>query len=499
MKRLSGVLLHISSLPGKYGIGRFGQAAYDFVDFLKETGQTYWQILPLTTTSYGDSPYQSFSAFAGNTNFIDLDQLINEGWLSEEDLAGVSFGDDPKNVDYGVLFRSQRIVLEKAVARFIGGRAHQTSEFKRFLDEQRHWLEAFAEYMTVKEHHQLAPYYQWPDEFRFYDKGRIASFVSSHEKSYRYHLVTQYWFFDQWHDLKAYANEQGIQIIGDLPIYIARDSVEMWTQPHLFHTDDQGDPVTVAGTPPDDFSSQGQYWGNPIYHWNNMGENDYQWWSQRLEANFKLYDIVRIDHFRGFEAYWEIPYGAEHAKDGHWTKGPGIHFFDRMQSRLGKLPIIAEDLGYITDDVRNLLEWTGYPGMKVLQFAFDGESDSDYLPHHHTTHSIAYVGTHDNHTALGYYQSAVPNVRRQVDRYLNRKDDESPALALNRGIAASPSQIAIYMMQDLLHLDDSARMNVPSTIGDNWRWRMTSDAVTPQVRQELYDLTKIYFRMRDDA
>lgn len=497
MERTSGVLMHISSLPNHYGIGTFGQKAFDFVDFLVETGQTYWQILPLTTTSFGDSPYQSFSAFAGNTHFIDFDLLIKEGMLTKEDVAEVDFGENLEKVDYHKVFTNRRPLLDQAVTHFVakGGLKGQT--FKEFVKENDVWLEPFVQYMTVKEGHNLDAWYEWPDEFRMYDEEKIIKYCEKHEDIANYHRVTQYWFFKQWNTLKDYANKNHISIIGDIPIYVSRDSVEMWTTPELFKVDKDRNPTGVAGVPPDNFSDEGQYWGNPIYDWKYMDKNGYKWWILRMEESFKLYDVVRIDHFRGFESFWEVPFGAPSAATGEWIEGPGNRLFTQIEKELGQLNVIAEDLGFITEEVIEMRDKTGYPGMKILQNGFYGEDNLD-LPHHYEPNTVAYVGTHDNRTALDWYlNQANSDERDQVDMYLNRRNGEHVSDALNRGIAASSSHIAVYTMQDLLQLGEESRMNIPSTIGDNWDWRMKDDAITIDVKEKLLQWTETYFRVNE--
>lgn len=492
MPRTSGVLMPVSALPGAYGIGSFGAKAYQFADFLARCHQSYWQILPLTTTSYGDSPYQSFSAFAGNPNFIDFDELLDKGYLEPADLDGVPFGDDPGRVDYGQIFVSRRRVLERAVDRFF---SNPPKDLEEFLDENDWWLAPYCEFMTVKEEFGLRAYYEWPEECRRRGEATSAICARNPERM-RYHQMTQYLFYHQWHALKDYANERGVRVIGDIPIYVSRDSVEMWESPQLFKTDEAGNPLSVAGTPPDQFSSTGQYWGNPIYDWESMARDHYAWWVARMRASLALYDVVRIDHFRGFESYWEVPFGSPSSKYGDWSKGPGIAFFRELEDQLGKLPIIAEDLGFLTPEVIQMREDTGFPGMKILQFAFDGDSDSYYLPHHYEPNTIAYVGTHDNETARGWYEdTATPREREQADAYLHRAKGEPASAALNRAIAASVSDTCIYTMQDLLDLGNEARMNTPATVGGNWSWRMREGAITRSLEGYLSSLTQTYFRM----
>ena len=497
-KRQSGVLMHISSLPGKYGIGSFGQSAYDFVDFLVRTKQRYWQILPLGTTSYGDSPYQSFSAFAGNTYFIDFDILIEEGLLDEADVKGADFGDDPKKVDYAKIFDARRPIMEKAVARFL--KADDLSDYESFVEQNAAWLEVFAEYMAIKEHFDNLAWTEWPDEaIRRREAASLASYREKLADKLTYHRVSQYLFFKQWLRLKAYANEHHIEIVGDMPIYVAADSADVWAQPHFFKTDAVGKPTCVAGCPPDEFSETGQLWGNPIYDWEAMDKDGYAWWIERLRESFKIYDIVRIDHFRGFESYWEVPAGSETSASGKWVKGPDYKLFAAVKEALGDLNIIAEDLGFMTDEVIELRERTGFPGMKILQFAFNPDDESIDSPHLAPNNSVMYTGTHDNNTVLGWYKDEIDDATRQyMAQYTNRKEYETVPHAMLRTIFASVSFMAIATMQDLLELDSAARMNYPSTIGGNWTWRMTAEELNPIVEGELYSLTKTYRRMNTD-
>ena len=497
-KRQSGVLMHISSLPGKYGIGSFGQSAYDFVDFLVRTKQRYWQILPLGTTSYGDSPYQSFSAFAGNTYFIDFDILIEEGLLNEADVKGAEFGDDPRKVDYAKIFDARRPIMEKAVARFL--KADDLSDYESFVEQNAAWLEVFAEYMAIKEHFDNLAWTEWPDEaIRRRDAASLASYREKLADKLTYHRVTQYLFFKQWLRLKAYANEHHIEIVGDMPIYVAADSADVWAQPHFFKTDAVGKPTCVAGCPPDEFSETGQLWGNPIYDWEAMDKDGYAWWIERLRESFKIYDIVRIDHFRGFESYWEVPADSDTSATGKWVKGPDYKLFAAVKEALGDLNIIAEDLGFMTDEVIELRERTGFPGMKILQFAFNPDDESIDSPHLAPNNSVMYTGTHDNNTVLGWYKDEIDDATRQyMAQYTNRKEYETVPHAMLRTIFASVSFMAIATMQDLLELDSAARMNYPSTIGGNWTWRMTAEELNPIVEGELYSLTKTYRRMNTD-
>lgn len=493
-ERQSGVLMHISSLPGKYGIGSLGQEAFEFVDFLVRTKQRYWQILPLGTTSYGDSPYQSFSAFAGNTNFIDLDLLVQEGLLTEKDLLGFDGGVTPTEVDYARLFQNRRPLLEKAVTALKN--KGLPDHYWAFAEENAFWLHTFAEYMAIKEFFELKPWTEWEDQaIRRREPAALESYRQRLVEQMDYHRLTQYLFFQQWRSLKRYANEHGIEMVGDMPIYIAADSADMWANPHFFKTDAEGRSSVVAGCPPDGFSEIGQLWGNPIYDWDAMKADGFTWWIARLRESFKMYDMVRIDHFIGFASFWEIPAGEETAVNGYRVEAPGFELFEAIKAELGDLNIIAEDLGSVTEKVIQLRETTGFPGMKVLQFAFDPEGDSIELPHNHRNNVVAYTGTHDNHTIKGWYEQEVDERARDfLDVYSNRKPDESVNQAMLRLLFSSVAFMAIVTMQDLLELGDEARMNLPNTVGGNWVWRMTKDQLTPQVEETLLDLTTTYRR-----
>ena len=462
------------------------------------TKQRYWQILPLGTTSYGDSPYQSFSAFAGNTYFIDFDILIEEGLLNESDVKGADFGDDPRKVDYAKIFDARRPIMEKAVARFL--KAEDLSDYESFVEQNAAWLEVFAEYMAIKEHFDNLAWTEWPDEaIRRREAASLASYREKLADKLTYHRVTQYLFFKQWLRLKAYANEHHIEIVGDMPIYVAADSADVWAQPHFFKTDAVGKPTCVAGCPPDEFSETGQLWGNPIYDWEAMDKDGYAWWIERLRESFKIYDIVRIDHFRGFESYWEVPADSDTSATGKWVKGPDYKLFAAVKEALGDLNIIAEDLGFMTDEVIELRERTGFPGMKILQFAFNPDDESIDSPHLAPNNSVMYTGTHDNNTVLGWYKDEIDDATRQyMAQYTNRKEYETVPHAMLRTIFSSVSFMAIATMQDLLELDSAARMNYPSTIGGNWTWRMTAEELNPIVEGELYSLTKTYRRMNTD-
>ena len=493
-KRSSGVLMHITSLPGQFGIGTFGKSAYDFVDFLEETKQTYWQILPLTTTSYGDSPYQSFSAVAGNLNLIDFSLLTEAGLLEESDYSNVNFGDNPEKIDYALLFEARRPILEKAVAN-TSKNSEVLTEIEKFEAENSSWLADYAEYMAIKESFGYKSFIHWDEDIKKGEEAAREKYRTELQDSIRYYTVTQYFFFKQWLALKEYANSKGIKIIGDMPIYVSADSVEMWTMPELFKVDENNEPLYVAGCPADDFSPTGQLWGNPIYDWEKHKEQGFSWWIYRVQESFKIYDVLRIDHFKGFSDFWQIDKDAENAVNGTWEAGPGIELFQKIKEQLGDLPIVAENLGFIDAKAEKLLDDSGYPGMKILQFAFPGEDNLD-RPHHYTQNSVAYTGTHDNDVVNGWYEKLSESERKLVSEYLNRRDDETITEAMIRGIYSSVSDYAIVTMQDLLDKDATSRMNVPSTVGGNWEWRMLAEDLTEERKEFLRNITVRYSRER---
>ena len=493
-KRSSGVLMHITSLPGEFGIGTFGKSAYDFVDFLEETKQTYWQILPLTTTSYGDSPYQSFSAVAGNLNLIDFSLLKEDGLLEESDYVNVNFGDNPEKVDYALLFEARRPILEKAVAN-TSKNNEVLAEIEKFEAENSSWLADYAEYMAIKESFGYKSFIHWDEDIKKGEQAAREKYRTELQDSIRYYTVTQYFFFKQWLALKEYANEKGIKIIGDMPIYVSADSVEMWTMPELFKVDTNNEPLYVAGCPADDFSPTGQLWGNPIYDWEKHKEQGFSWWIYRVQESFKIYDVLRIDHFKGFSDFWQIDKDAENAVNGTWEAGPGIELFQKIKEQLGDLPIVAENLGFIDAKAEKLLDDSGYPGMKILQFAFPGEDNLD-RPHHYTQNSVAYTGTHDNDVVNGWYEKLSESEKKLVSEYLNRRDEEKITEAMIRGIYSSVSDYAIVTMQDLLDKDATSRMNVPSTVGGNWEWRMLAEDLTEERKEFLRNITVRYSRER---
>jgi len=493
-KRSSGVLMHITSLPGEFGIGTFGKSAYDFVDFLEETKQTYWQILPLTTTSYGDSPYQSFSAVAGNLNLIDFSLLKEEGLLEESDYSNVNFGENPEKIDYALLFEVRRPILEKAVAN-TAKYSNVLAEIEKFEKDNSSWLADYAEYMAIKESFGYQSFIHWDEDIKKGEKAAREKYRTELQDSIRYYTVTQYFFFKQWLALKEYANGKGVKIIGDMPIYVSADSVEMWIMPELFKVDDNNEPLYVAGCPADDFSPTGQLWGNPIYDWEKHKEQGFSWWIYRVQESFKIYDVLRIDHFKGFSDFWQIDKDAENAVNGTWEAGPGIELFQKIKEQLGDLPIIAENLGFIDEKAEKLLDDSGYPGMKILQFAFPGDDNLD-RPHHYTQNSVAYTGTHDNDVVNGWYEKLSESEQELVSEYLNRRNDETITEAMIRGIYSSVSDYAIVTMQDLLDKDATSRMNVPSTVGGNWEWRMLAEDLTEERKEFLKNITVRYSRER---
>ena len=499
LTRSSGVLMHITSLPNAFGIGSFGQSAYDFVDFLVETKQTYWQILPLTTTSYGDSPYQSFSAIAGNTHLIDFDLLTQMGLLKEADYASVNFGDDPTSVDYERIFYARRPILETAVKNFLANQSFQ-ADFKHFEKNNRLWLDDFAEFMAIKEHFGNQALQKWDDKRAVArDPSALEKYRSMLAEQIQYFKVTQYFFFKQWGELKDYANQRGIKIIGDMPIYVAADSVEVWTKPELFQLDKERNPLFVAGVPADQFSATGQLWGNPLYDWEEHKKQGYTWWIHRIEESFKIYDVLRIDHFKGFSDYWQVDGKAEVAKDGSWQPGPGYDLFKAVKEQLGDLPIIAEDLGNIDDKARKLLADCNYPGMKILQFGFEDVSGKSLdSPHYCIPHSIVYTGTHDNDVTNGWYNGLTDQQQQYINDYTHRSEDESICQAMIRQLFATVSNTAIATMQDVLDLPVSSRMNIPSTIGGNWQWRMQQSDLTQDKKDFLAKMTTLYQRANQE-
>lgn len=494
MNRASGILLPVTSLPSKYGIGCFSREAYEFIDWLKEAGQSYWQILPLSPTSYGDSPYQSFSSFAGNPYLIDLEALTEEGVLTEKECSGCDFGDDPFLIDYEKLYRQRFSLLRLAYER---SDISQNPDFVRFTQENAFWLEDYALFMAVKQCFDGAAWSEWAEDIRKRWGFALDYYRRECYFEIEFYKYIQFKFQEQWSKLKDYANEQGIRIIGDIPIYVAFDSADAWAHPEMFQFDSEYQPVAVAGCPPDAFSATGQLWGNPLYRWEFHRQTGYQWWCTRLEHCFKLYDVMRIDHFRGFDEYYSIPWGEETAENGHWEKGPGMELFTTLQNRLGPKDIIAEDLGLQTPSVHKLLEDSGYPGMKVLEFAFDPEEETGYLPHCYDKNCVVYTGTHDNETLVQWYKGLDEESRAFADEYLDNADtpEEEKYWGFVRLAMMSAADTCIIPLQDYLGLDKAARINKPSTLGGNWVWRMDGETLTEEVTDRIYRLTRISFRL----
>ncbi len=490
--RSAGVLMPVFSLPSPYGIGTFGKAAYEFVDFLKESGQTYWQVLPLGPTSYGDSPYQSFSAFAGNPYFIDLDFLREEGLLEQSELDAVVWQEDENDIDYAGLYEKRFPVLKLAFSRS----SHADSDaYRSFCEENQEWLDSYAQYMALKMHFGGKSWLEWPEPLRRRDPKALEEALAGLTEETAFWKFCQFKFFEQWTRLREYAHKQGIGIIGDIPIYAAMDSADTWAEPEVFYLDEDCRPIDVAGCPPDAFSATGQLWGNPLYRWDYQEKTGFAWWKRRLAATARLYDIVRIDHFRGLVGYYAIPAGDATAENGEWRKGPGLAFFEAVQSSLGSTQWILEDLGYLTPDVHRLRHQVGAPGMKVLQFAFDSREESDYLPHNYDANCVVYTGTHDNDTMAGWMHTAPKADVRFSRKYLNIRRAAKANWEYIRAAYLSVSALAVIPLQDFLGLGSEARINTPSTLGMNWRWRVSADACTPELAEEIRDFTALYGRM----
>ncbi len=492
-ERASGIILHPTSLTGEYGIGDIGPEAYRWVDFLAASGCSLWQILPLGPTGYGDSPYQCFSAFAGNPYLISPETLLDENLLHTDDLVDLPSLSENR-VDYGALIPWKLGVLDRAFNRFnhIAPPLLKT-ELAEFQKNQAHWLEDFALFMALKESHGGAPWPTWEPDLRRRDPRAIEEARNEHQVAIERQIFRQFLFFRQWGALKAYANQKGIKIIGDVPIFVAHDSADVWAHSELFYLDDRGNPTVVAGVPPDYFSPTGQLWGNPLYRWKIHAERGYEWWQERLRAVLQLVDIIRLDHFRGFAAYWEVPGGEKTAENGRWVKGPTEDFFFKIEKALGDLPLLAEDLGEITPDVIKLREQFHLPGMKILQFAFGGDQDDDFLPHNYPHNCVTYTGTHDNDTTWGWYSSAPESERDFCRRYLARNGSDI-VWDMIRAIWSSVAMFAITPMQDLLNLGTEARMNFPGRPSGNWTWRMPAGSLNETLVYRLKEFNNLFGR-----
>ena len=491
MMRESGILMHITSLPGLYGVGTMGAEAYKFVDFLKKAGQKQWQILPLTPTGYGDSPYQSCSTYAGNPYLIDLDALVEAGLLKKEELAGIRWCEGEERVDFGLLYNHREKVLRMAFSRFCCDEA-----FEVFCRENSNWLADFTLFMALKRKFNGKPWYDWEQPLKFRDPNALWDIRHELAEDIRFYSFVQYVFNRQWTALRQYAHDAGVRIIGDVPIYVPYDSVEVWKDPQLFQLDEALTPTDVAGCPPDAFSEDGQLWGNPLYRWDEMERTGFAWWVERLGAAGKLYDTVRLDHFRGFEAYWSVPYGDTTARNGHWVKGPDKKFICAIQEKLPALALIAEDLGFLTQEVLDLRDDSGLPGMKILQFAFDSREPSEYLPHTYPENSVCYTGTHDNMTTRQWFDTAEEKAVEYAAEYMALTEKEGFVWGVIRTGFASVSKLCIVPMQDYLNLGGEARMNFPGTqTNANWTWRAKSGVMTDALAQKIYNMTVLYGRI----
>ena len=479
LKRGAGVLMPIFSLPSPYGIGTFGRAAYEFIDQLKHGRQTYWQVLPMGPTCYGDSPYQSYSAFAGNPYFIDLEAFVKAGYLEESECEACDWGSNESYVDYEKIYKSRFVLLRKA---FEKSNCEADAEYQKFVKTNAAWLEDYSLYMAIKDSLSGISWIEWPAELKDREEAALNQKREELAEEIAFYKFQQFMFLKQWKALKAYANEKGIRIIGDIPIYVAFDSADTWANPVLFQFDEDNQPKAVAGCPPDAFSATGQLWGNPLYDWEKMEQTDFAWWRSRMKASAKPYDAVRIDHFIGVVQYYAIPYGAVTAKDGEWEKGPGKKLTDALDEAAGETKIIAEDLGVFCQEVKDLLEETGYPGMKIIEFAFSGDRFNEHLPHCYDPNSVVYGGTHDNETLAGYFK---PEKRQwwelqYIADYLGAAHQSEVVDRVFRAAYGSVASVAIFQMQDVLKLDNWARMNTPGTLGENWRWRLVPGQFTDE-------------------
>lgn len=488
--RASGILMHISSLPSPYGIGTMGKGAYRFADFLHEAGQHYWQLLPLGPTGYGDSPYQSCSTHAGNPYFIDPDLLVEDGLLLPQEAAEVANAVRGERVDYGFQYATRLNLLYKAFER---GRDRYARELDAFRTEQP-WVDDYALFMAVKRSRNMAPWNEWPEEIRLRRPSALQTYATAFAEDMNFFIFVQFLFFRQWNALHDYVASLGMEIIGDLPIYVPYDSCDVWTHPELFQLDEDGTPTAVAGVPPDCFTEDGQLWGNPLYDWEKMRLDGYRWWNDRVRAAAELFDVVRIDHFRGLESYWSVPYGDETARNGKWVKGPDKDFVRALQTEFPDLKLIAEDLGFLTPEVIDLLKFSGYPGMKILEFAFDPTTPSDYLPHRYARNCICYSGTHDNETLAQWFAGQSEDVIAYACEYLGVTERKDLIRAILRAGMASVADTFIAQMQDWLELGAEGRMNEPGTCGTNWTWRVDEAALTPALAKKIARMTKLYER-----
>ncbi len=492
-QRQSGILLHPTSFPGPDGIGSLGSEAYAFIDFLAETGQSVWQIMPLGPTGYGDSPYSSFSAFAGNPLLISLQRLVEDGDLDPADLAATAMPEGTAH--FGFAFSHKTRLLHKGTERFfLQGQEARQQAYGRFHAQQGYWLDDYALFRALRQHFGDQAWNRWPEDIRRREEMALQFWREELSATILTHKYAQFVFFEQWFALKEYANSRGIRILGDIPIYVSFDSADVWANPHLFYLDQAQNPTLVAGVPPDYFSATGQLWGNPMYRWERLREQDFSWWLARFRWNLAQTDLVRIDHFRGFEACWAVPATEKTAVNGSWMPVPGDELFRRLQQEMGQAPIVAEDLGLITPEVEALRDRFAFPGMKVLQFAFGSGPDNPYLPFNIERNCVMYTGTHDNNTTLGWWKSLPTAEKEGVRAYLGHQGRDMP-WDLIRLASASVAELCIFPLQDVLALDGQARMNTPGEAGGNWQWRYLPQALTPEVRRRLAELTRIYGRV----
>lgn len=487
MKRAAGIFLHPTSLPSQFGIGDFGQTAYQWIEMLAQANQTYWQLCPLGPTGYGDSPYQCLSSYAGNPLLISPRLLHDAHLIDAHDLESYPRFSE-KFVDYGPVIEAKMLLMRKAFERF-----EPDSAFEVFCEKQRHWLEDYALFRVLKSLNGGSAWNQWPREQRLRDRTSLQTIREHYDTQFRFHQFLQYCFFEQWSRIRAHAEKYQIKIIGDLPYYVAYDSADAWACPDAFELDQEGNPQRVAGVPPDYFSATGQLWGNPLYRWDWIAAGRYHWWQERIAATYQLVDVIRLDHFRGFEAYWAVPADSDTAVNGEWIKGPDIDFFRQMYKRFGELPIIAEDLGEITPDVEALRKEIGFPGMVVLQFAFDGKADNPYLPYNVSPDSVMYTGTHDNNTSLGWFRGLHSEEKARVCKYLGCGPDRFVEFFL-RHAYSSPSELCMVPLQDVLGLDEKHRMNIPGTSARNWQWRCSPEAFKQDRLSFVSELAEVYGR-----
>ena len=491
--RASGILMHITSLPSPYGVGTMGKEAYEFVDFLCHAGQRYWQILPLTPTGYGDSPYQSCSAFAGNPYLIDLERLVEEGLLKEEEISDSNWGDDPGRVDFGLLYENRLPLLRKAYARF-----REDEAFYEFIRRSENWLPEFAHFMALKDRYGGKPWYEWPDGIKHREISEVNESCRELSKEIRFYCFVQFLFDRQWNALRDYAHEKGVSIIGDVPIYVPYDSVEVWSNSWLFQLDEGLAPRAVAGCPPDYFNENGQLWGNPLYRWDVHKKDGYRWWLQRLQGAANRYDVIRIDHFRAFAGYYAIPHGEETAKNGRWMEGPGMDFIGAVKEKLPGVRMIAEDLGFLTQEVLDMRDASGLPGMKVLEFAFDSREPSEYLPYQYPQNSVCYTGTHDNMTMQQWFDNATKEAVEYATEYMSLTEREGLVWGVIRTAMSSVSNLCVVQLQDYLGLGGEARMNFPGTQSDaNWTWRLTEGHLTNALAEKIKRLSILYGRYKE--